>query len=489
VHLLDGEIALLPLGVRVLSRLDDMFRGACPPIQEVRLPGGQFHLNWQRLVQEQTQSYRQLPIAFMVRDYERRSGPLQGLAQPQTRSGWHWFYLDESRKAVQEMGDLWTENIQTIFTSIRLTPQRFEYAPDGFGWVSLQEEGPDRFLACSDCSYFALTKTARFSRQVGHEQVMQESRLISTPGANTIRDLADTLAIPESGILKSLFLIGENAELLLIILRADLEISTEKISRITGYRSFRPATESEIQSVGAVPGYASPVGLHVRGMEQDHGLFVIADPSIETASNFVMGANQPDHHLQGANYPRDFEVTMIVDIAAAKAGYPCPECSKPLKDLRGIHLGGWQTYPDSIRYTTARGIEELGQVGIGNLVLESIVAALLAEHRDDDGMVWPPSVAPFDVHIIDLNSFEPATALAQSLEKVGVQVLHDDREVSPGVKFFDADLIGCPIRLTVSKRNLEKGGVEMVIRGEEGKRFLAMEDVVTRVQSTLSSIM
>jgi prolyl-tRNA synthetase len=312
---------------------------------------------------------------------------------------------------------------------------------------------------------------------------------IATPEVDTIQALAEMLSIPEAKTLKVLFLTGDDEQLVLVVVRGDLDVSLPKISDVTGLRSLRSAREEAIRSGGAEPGYASPIGLEVKASLEDKGLLVIGDLSIEHGVNFVAGANKPGFHMGGVNYPRDFTVTMIADVALAKEGDGCPACGEALTAARGIYLGGWQRLPASIRYTNDEGLDRLTQIGLGTLFLEPILSALLAEHKDDQGMVWPARIAPYDVYLVELKCPQEAEQVVRDVEAVGLRVLHDDRKASPGVKFSDADLIGLPIRLTVSRRSLEQGGVEFAVRGKSDQQIVPLEGVGETILAVFTSVM
>lgn len=180
---------------------------------------------------------------------------------------------------------------------------------------------------------------------------------------------------------------------------------------------------------------------------------------------------------------------MIADIAAAREGDNCPECGKPLVANNGIYLGCWKPSLVYIQYANEDGRDREGYVGLGTLLLEPILAALLAVHHDDQGIIWPARVAPYDVHIVEIRCSEEAVVVSRELEATGLSVLFDDRKVSPGVKFTDADLIGCPLRITVSRRSLKNGGVELSIRGKEDRQIIPLEGIGDIISTRITEIM
>jgi prolyl-tRNA synthetase len=268
---------------------------------------------------------------------------------------------------------------------------------------------------------------------------------------------------------------------------------------LLGGGELRAATAEEIESVGGVAGYASPVGLTVRRSMDGagEGVLVVADRSIRAGADFVAGANREGYHLVGVNYPRDFAVTVMEDIAQAKGGYLCPECEGTLRADSAIELGHCfklgTHYAESVgaTYLDPDGEEKpivMGSYGIG---VGRLLAAVIEAHHDDYGIIWPPSLAPFDVYVLTLGTDEEtkerAEAFCAELESEGLTVLLDDREESAGVKFTDADLIGCPVRGTVSRRSLKKGGVELKARWADEAQVVPMETLVQTVRALLDT--
>jgi prolyl-tRNA synthetase len=226
---------------------------------------------------------------------------------------------------------------------------------------------------------------------------------------------------------------------------------------------------------------------------------VVADPSIASGANFVAGANRSGYHLRNVNFPRDFEADIVADIAEAYEGAPCGQCGAPLRAVRAIEVG--HLFKLGTRYSEAVGAtfrdadgEEhpvvMGSYGIG---LGRLMAVIVEQHHDDRGIVWPPSVAPYDVHLVGLNlDDETVQAAAEStyrtLMDAGLAVLYDDRRESPGVKFSDADLVGVPVRLTVSQRSLAQGGVEVKRRAEPKAAVVPREELMARLQDTYLAV-
>jgi prolyl-tRNA synthetase len=420
-----------------------------------------------------------------VKSYE----PAQGLARPPWRRALQWLRISTTGEDLRKYRDQWVQNVEASWREVGIAPRWLEWRSGEHGWAYLHEKGPDEMLSCGACEYLASLNAAKFRRQSDLDDDLKEMKIVATPGADTIRTLAEMLSVPESKTLKAVFLTGDDEQLVLSVVRGDLDVSLVKISDTTGIRSLRPANEEVVRSSGAEPGYASPIGLDVRESLEDEGVLVVADLSIERGMNFIAGANKPGLHMKGVNYPRDFAVTIVTDIAQAREGDGCPECDASLTAVRGMYLGGWRRLNSSILYSGEDGHDTYAHVGLGTLFMEPILAALLAEHRDDHGMIWPASIAPVDVYLVDLKCPKEAKQVVEALEAVGLSVLHDDRKASPGVKFTDADLIGLPLRLTVSRRSLEQGGVEFAVRGKDIRQILPLESVGVSVLAAFNSIM
>jgi len=382
-------------------------------------------------------------------------------------------------------------------------------------FMALHPAGEDTIIRCETCGYAANAEAAVFDKTIAltpspsptlrqrgvfgpSPQAPEEAGevrgrggpvRVATPGCTTIASLAAYVGVPTSQTLKAVFYSVSKTghdELIFAVIRGDLEVNEVKLLNALAADALRPATDAEIRAAGAEPGYASPVGLPVR-QGGEPGVLVVADESAVADMDFVAGANEAGYHLMGVHYGRDFRATMVTDIALATAGQRCARCGGTLSAERGIELGHCfklgtrYSAPTGTTYLDANGQEQpvvMGSYGIG---LGRLLAAILEFHHDERGIVWPPTLAPAQVHLLALGRDEDVRRAAEELyadlRSRRVEVLYDDRDESPGVKFADADLIGLPLRLTVSRRSLEAGGVEAKWRWEEEKRLVAMREV------------
>ena len=270
--------------------------------------------------------------------------------------------------------------------------------------------------------------------------------------------------------------------------RGDLTINEIKLKRALNAQELRPATDAEVAAAGLVAGYASPIGLT--------SVRTVADESVRSGSNFVVGANKPQFHLRNANYPRDFQVDLLADIAAAEEGHPCAHCGTPLRSQRGIEvghvfkLGAFFSETLGLTYLGPQGVPIPSIMGCYGIGVGRLLAASIEQHHDDKGMCLPPAVAPYQVYLAALNVEDPAVVRAaddvyEQLTHAGAQVLFDDRGESAGVKLNDADLMGFPVRVVVSPRTLRNDAIEVKARTDSEATTPPLEDATAAVEAIL----
>jgi prolyl-tRNA synthetase len=489
VRIVEERLVFLPLGFRVANNIAEELLRENDAVNVVGLPDN-FSLDaWRMLLDDEIQSYRQLPLRLFSRRLDHFSDHHRGLASPEQVHGLQWHYAATSEGSLTELREQWLQRNERRLDSLGLPLQRLARGGRTVGWAYQCAFGPEVLLSCTSCSYMASLATARFKRSGFAQEDPQPLEIIPTPDADTIENLAAFLDIPTTKTLKVVFLRGDDGTVVLALIRGDLEISVEKLEGLINRGSLVPASRAEIEGIGAVPGYASPIGLQVRERSENEGVLVVADLSIEHGSNFVSGANKPGFHFVGVNYPRDFEVTSIADIAMPKAGDPCPKCGEPLESRAGIRIGDWEGYGDAFHFSDEGGNLSQGCLGIGTLYLEPILAALIDVYHRDGFTSWPGRLAPYDVYLVDLRSPHEANEVLEGLRAQGLSVLLDDRDVSPGVKFTDADLIGCLMRITVSKRSLERGGVELVCPAGQTEAIYPISAVALEAATLKNKIM
>ncbi len=341
-------------------------------------------------------------------------------------------------------------------------------------FMCVTDSGEDSLVLCSSCDYKANEEiaTSILKKDVEQEQKLEE---VNTPNVESIEEVSSFLNISEKKTGKVVFYTDENKNIFLVMIRGDYEVNDVKLKNYLRVRELNFADHSQIESIGCVPGYASPLDINDFSKVR-----VIIDSSITKTSNIVVGANKKDYHLKNFNYGRDFNDGEVVDIRAVKEGDICPKCGNQLMLKRGIEIGNIFQLGD--KYTNAYDIKVLDQngksvvpkmcsygIGIGRLL-----GSLVEDCHDENGIVWPSSVAPFHVHIILLSkkveSKKKADELYMWLKENKIEVLYDDRKESPGVKFNDADLIGIPVHMIISDKNLKDNKMEIKSR-KTGERI------------------
>jgi prolyl-tRNA synthetase len=372
-------------------------------------------------------------------------------------------------------------------------------------FMYLSQSGEDSLVLCEQCGYAANRQVAKFRKDTPPREEPGPLEKVATPDVKTIEALAEFLGIPESKTAKAVFLMasfpsseGVKERFVFVVVRGDMDVSESKLANAIKARDLRPATEEEIRRVGAVPGYASPIGLR--------DVLVVVDDAIPQAPNLAAGANEDGFHLVNVNYERDYRADILADIVIAQPGSSCPECGSATKMERGIEVGN--IFKLGTRYSEALGANYLDQDGkarpiyMGSYGIGSgrLLACIAEEHHDEYGLIWPASVAPYHVHLVLLpgktasdgsksQAIELAERLYEELQAAGLEILFDDRQESPGIKFNDADLIGLPIRLTVSERALAQGGIEMKLRSKPEKRIIPTDSILAAVRGELDALL
>lgn len=366
-------------------------------------------------------------------------------------------------------------------------------------YMYLTPGGEDSLLFCDACGYSANRQAATTRKMEPAKEAFLPLEKVATPRVSSIDDLTAFLNIPPARTAKAVFYMGlvdedggeQKWAFIFTVVRGDMEVNETKVANLVKASDLRPATEDEIRSIGAVPGYASPLGLK--------GVTVLVDELAAKSPNLVAGANEEGYHLRNVNHGRDYQASMIADISAAREGDACPECGAALRLSRGVEVGN--IFKLGARYSDALGCTYLdkngqsqpvimGSYGIG---LGRLIACVAEKHHDERGLTWPVSLAPFPVHVVvlkgkEMDSEALAARVENALRDAGLEPLVDDREESAGVKFNDADLIGLPLRITVSERSFRAGGLEIKPRRGGETVVVPMENLVVEVQRLLNAL-
>jgi len=358
---------------------------------------------------------------------------------------------------------------------------------DSHEFMVLTEDGEDEVIYCSNCGYAANAEKAQFIKTRTNAEFMLPLEEIATPATKTIEEVAGFLGVPSSQTLKAVFYYADG-EFVFVVIRGDLEVNETKLRNKLKCSDLRLATEEEVGEAGLVAGFASPIDVK--------RIKVVADDSITLGSNFVVGANKPGYHFRNANFPRDFQVDLMADIALARSGDSCPKCGNKLSCTRSIEvghvfkLGTFISEKFGASFLDKDGKSQpivMGSYGIG---LGRLLAAIVEQSHDDKGIIWPFCIAPYQVYLCPLNLEKSAVLptaekIYQELQSEGIEVLFDDRDDSPGIKFNDADLMGIPLRLTLSPRTLQSQSVEAKWRREKEVQLLPLDNLAVRVKKLL----
>jgi prolyl-tRNA synthetase len=449
------------------------------------------------LVRREIKSYRQLPrtIYHIQTKWRDDPRPRAGLIRAREFVMKDSYSLDRDDAGLHTQYRAHYSAYHNIFNRCALPTIAVESDVGMMGgtmaheFMYLTPIGEDTLLLCDACGYQANRQIATFRKpQAATEEALPVER-VATPEMKTIAGLAEFLGVPKARTAKAVFMMGtfaegeeEREQLVFAIVRGDMDLSETKLTNAVKAKELRPAYDEEISAVGAVPGYASPIGLN--------GILVVVDEAIVSSPNLVAGANVAGYHLRNVNYGRDYQAAVVADIAAAQEGDRCPECGTPMRQSRGVEVGN--IFKLGTRYSadmSATFVDEdgssrpvvMGSYGIG---VGRLLACVAEEHNDAQGLCWPITVAPYEVHLVALRGgFEVAEQFYQELAAAGVEVLFDDRDESPGVKFNDADLIGVPIRVTVGKRSLDEGGVELKLREASERSLVPLAGALERVEA------
>jgi prolyl-tRNA synthetase len=358
-------------------------------------------------------------------------------------------------------------------------------------FIVLTPIGEDTVVKCPSCGYAANLELAERKPKAVPEKMEGEKplELVSTPNARTIGEVSAFFKAPVWNFIKTLMYVTEEKDMLAVLVRGDYDVNEIKLKRLLKCASLRMATPLEIQKItGAQVGFAGPIGLK-------EGCRVIADESIQRLTQAITGANKTDHHYQHVKPGRDFEIKEIADIGMAAEGDMCTRCGSAMQLSKGIEVG--HVFYLGKKYTQKLEAKVLGQdgkeshlvMGCYGIGVSRMLSAIIEANHDENGIVWPVSVAPFEVIITPVDFSDDRTQVEslriyEELKSQGVDVILDDRDERPGFKFKDAELIGIPLRVTVGKKGLEKNIVEVVSRKDRKKIEVPLEAAVQTIMES-----
>ncbi len=528
-----GVYSYLPLGWRVLRKIADIIRDemdkaggqelSMPVLQPIELwqktgrdqafGKGLFTLTDRRerklalgptheeviteLVKYNVQSYRDLPLLLyqIQSKFRDEPRPRGGLIRVREFLMKDLYSFDTDEEGLDRSYAKMLTAYKNVYDRCGLPSLLVEADSGAIGgkesheFMVVTEGGEDEIIYCEKCHYAANVEKAESKKgkiESGEPLPVEE---VATPGASTIEQVADFLKIAKSHTLKAVFYIADG-KLVFVVIRGDIGVNEVKLKNALGCVDLHLATEAEVIKAGIVAGAASPIGIK--------GIKIIADDSITLGANFVAGANKPETHLRNVNYPRDFKADLVIDIAQARAGEECPSCKGKLLSTRGIEvghvfkLGTFLSQKLGALFIDQGGAAHpiiMGCYGIG---LDRLLAAVIEQNHDAQGIIWPMSIAPYHVYLCPLSmENEKVSATAESLyaelEAEGLEVLFDDRKESAGVKFNDADLLGIPVRVTISPRTLEKNSVEIKRRSQKEAELVPLEKLTIKLKELITT--
>jgi prolyl-tRNA synthetase len=432
----------------------------------------------------EVRSYRDLPkILYHFQTKERdEPRPRAGLLRTREFIMKDAYTFDRDEAGLAERYDLHVGAYDRIFERCGLEWYRVESDVGMMGGFGAHEymapcAAGENEVALSDAGYAANVEVASANPKPvdGLPEPLDAPEPVETPGATTIEQVTGALGLPAGALIKAMPVIVEGRGPLLVVLRGDHRLNEVKLQNTLG-APVRAANEGELdEAFGAVAGFIGPVGARTE---------VLADEALRGLRGLVAGANEPDLHLRGVEPGRDFEPSWG-DVRAVEAGDTCPAGGtiriEPAIEVGNIFkLGTRYSEPLGATYLDEQGAEQhiwMGSYGIGPA---RIVAAAIEQYADEQGISWPRSIAPFDVHLVTLGkegeqALEVSERLYEELGEAGLDVIYDDRSAGAGEKFADAELLGCPLRLTVGKRGLESGEIEAQVRRGQQKRSLPLE--------------
>jgi prolyl-tRNA synthetase len=527
-----GIYAYLPLGWRVLKKIENIIRDemdkaggqelSMPVLQPIELwqktgrdltfGKGLFTLTDRRerklalgptheevitsLVSHNVQSYRDLPLLLyqIQTKFRDEPRPRAGLIRIREFTMKDLYSFDTDEDGLDQSYNKMLQAYKNIYARCGLPSLLVEADSGAIGgkdsheFMVITEGGEDEIIYCNSCQYAANVEKAESKKSKIEPGKPLPREEVATPGASTIEQVAKFLKVPKSHTLKAVFYIADG-KLVFVVIRGDIEVNEVKLKNALGCFELRLATEAEAIQAGIVAGAASPIG--IKGMK------IIADDSITLGTNFVAGANKPETHFRNVNYPRDFKADLVVDIAQARAGEECPRCGGKLLSTRGIEvghvfkLGTFLSEKLGALFIDQSGVSHpiiMGCYGVG---LDRLLAAAIEQNHDDKGIIWPMPIAPYHIYLCPLYLENQKVAAAAEkvyaeLEAEGLEVLFDDRRESPGVKFNDADLLGIPIRVTISPRTLEKNSAEIKKRSEKEAELVPLDRIVAKLKEMIS---
>jgi prolyl-tRNA synthetase len=449
------------------------------------------------MVRREIKSYRQMPVNFyqIQTKFRDEIRPRFGLMRGREFIMKDAYSFDVDSAAADISYDRMYTAYMRIFERCGLNFRAVEADTGSIGGSSshefmvLAESGEDAIVSCNSCRYAANVEKAESKPQLFASMDDQLPILkTATPDMKAIVEVAKFLGLPTDRTIKALVYCSDSDDFVMALLRGDHELNEIKLKNILGWNDIRMATEEEVQCVtGSPTGFLGPLGIRER-------VVIVADFIVRGMTNSVIGANEKDMHFTNANLERDFKVDRFVDIRNVVAGDACPRCEDgKLEMWRGIEVGHvfklGTKYSKALNasYLDADGKEQIIFMGCYGIGIGRTVAAAIEQNHDENGIIFPIPIAPFHCSVVAINTKDTGVMAASEeiylkLLNLGIEVLFDDRDERPGVKFKDNDLIGIPLRIVVGSKGLAEGKVELKVRATGEVLTLPIEEVLEKMR-------
>ncbi|NPA51851.1 MAG: proline--tRNA ligase [Aquificae bacterium] len=424
------------------------------------------------LVRKNIRSYKDLPFNFyqIQTKFRDEARPRYGLIRGREFIMKDAYSFDTSEQMAIKSYELMKETYHRIFKELGLNYLMVEADVGAIGgkfsheFVVLAANGEAHIVYCENCGYAANVETASYEFELDRLPPEEEKPLekVYTPNVKSVEEVAKFLGVDIKKVVKTLIYILDDGTAVAVAIRGDREVNETKLLNYFKALDAHLASPQELEELGLVEGFVGPIGLDIP---------VYVDRSVEDLHNFVVGANEKDYHYINVNIPRDFKPVEFVDFSTARKGDPCPICKSPLEETTGLEVGHifllGTKYSQAMRayFVDKDGKEKPIVMGCYGIGISRLIAASVEQNHDKNGIIWPESIAPFRLHILALNTKDKN--IMQTCEKIyekakqkGIDVLLDDRDISAGAKFKDADLIGIPYRIVVGKA-LKEGKIEL----------------------------
>ena len=444
------------------------------------------------LVRNELRSYKQLPVnLYHIQDkFRDEFRPRYGLMRGREFIMKDAYSFSATQESLQEEYDKMKEAYANICVrcgvhALPVVADSGEIGGDtSVEFMALADAGEASLVYCDDCGFAADDEAASTKVSVTEGPGNGTLEKVETPGLGTIEAVAEFFGFPKNATRKSLALIDSEGKPVVAVVPGDHELNECKAEHVFG-KGYRMMTDEELEKFGLFKGFIGPVHLPA-------GIKLVCDSSLKESKSWACGANEVDYHFTGACPDRDFKVDEWADLVTVLAGDPCPHCGKPLSAARGIEVS--QVFQLGTKYSEAMGatfMDEDGKekpliMGCYGVGVSRTLAAIVEQHNDENGIIWPVSVAPYEVSVIPLDPKKEDCAkatdrLVQELLDAGLDVVVDDRDERPGFKFADNDLMGFPYQIVIGKRGLKNGTFELKDRATGEREDISIDEAAAIV--------